>query len=73
METKEQQVFKPLNDWFNELPEPYRTKAINNTKNLDITIDSIQSGLLCAFMWSTSEEGYSYWSELFNKLNNQNK
>jgi hypothetical protein len=68
METKEEQVFKPLKDWFNELPEPYRTKAIKNTKNLDITIDSIESGLLCAFMWSTTEEGYSYWNELFNKL-----
>ena len=31
---KEKVVTKPIEEWFNELEEPYRTQAIENTKKL---------------------------------------
>jgi hypothetical protein len=72
--TNKIQVFKPIKTWFEELPEPYKSQAIQNSRNLDLTIDTIGAALLCAFMWSTSEQGYSYWQKLYTEItHNKNK
>lgn len=70
---KEKVVTKTIEEWLNELEEPYRTQAIENTKRLAGTerlyepADNITDALMSAFIWETSPEGYEYWSDLFGK------
>lgn len=70
---EEQVVTKTIEDWLNELDEPYRTQAIENTKNLADTTEldrpafGISDALSCAFIWGRSPEGHIYWSDLHSK------
>lgn len=70
---------KTIKEWLEELPEPYRTQAIDNmnqaTERHGLRVDLIEeeslSKALCgAFSWALSKEGASYWSYLYEmKLN----
>jgi hypothetical protein len=55
-----------IQDYFNRLPEPYRTQAIRNTsnKNLKLESDSLQKALRIAFAWGDSPEGSDYWIDV---------
>ena len=71
---EEKVVTKTIEEWFNELEEPYRTQAIENTKKLAEesgrlyeSTDSLSEALISAFIWETSPEGHKYWSDLFGK------
>ena len=64
---------KTIREHFEQLPEPYRTEAIENTKYdiLGITEYSIADALLSAFTWDNTKQGYMYWSNLCAKLENK--
>lgn len=53
---------KTIEEWLNELPEPYRTQALNNTTEKDRKLirNSMQLAIAWAFDWDCSE-GASYW------------
>ncbi len=59
-----------------ELPEPYRSRAIENAEKKgkyyfdELTNDSLQQILLGAFVWLDSPQGYSYWDDLYESLKN---
>jgi hypothetical protein len=57
---------KTIREWFNELPEDIREKAIANTREdeLDELDSSSRNAMLIAFLWSKSPEGHSYWSDI---------
>lgn len=61
---------KTIREWLNELPEPYRTQALNNTTkyNLDKEKKSLSDALLGAFFWFDSPEHFSYWGNLHDKI-----
>lgn len=54
---------KPIREWLNELPEPWRTQAIGNSSltSLGRSETSLQFAVLTAFSWIDSSEGFSYW------------
>lgn len=62
-------------EWFNELPEPYRTQAIENTKEamIDLKDKKISGALRGAFIWELSPQGHDYWQELYETLLSENK
>lgn len=71
---EEKVVTKTIEEWFNELEEPYRTQAIENARNLNIDkdrledlADSMSDAIMIAFIWCHSPEGHEYWSDLFGK------
>lgn len=64
---------KTIREWFEELPEPYRSEAIDNCKRCDNEEVSLPDALQAGFNWSTSKQGHSYWSKLNLKLITENK
>lgn len=61
---------KTIKQWLEELPEPYRTQALENLKS--DKYDSIEKALLNAFDWWNSPEGWNYWSEFYMELDKKN-
>lgn len=66
---------KTIRDWLEELPEPYKTQAIDNApeNNLKCQDDSLHEALAGAFFWSYTKEGYDYWDNLYTKLKHENR
>jgi hypothetical protein len=60
---------KTIEQHLNELPEPYRTKAL---KYIEPETTQTQSeALMDAFNWSDSKEGFHYWDKLYDRLKEQ--
>ncbi len=55
-----------IQDYFNRLPEPYRTQAIRNTsgKKLKKHVNSLWSAVYYAFPHSDTPEGAEYWHSI---------
>lgn len=62
---------KTILEWFNELPEPYKSEAIENMDIDGSQMDeSIYFALLGAFNWKNSKQGFDYWNNLHDSLPN---
>lgn len=63
---------KTIREHLNDLPEPYRTEALENESkgaNCDgIEEDTISDALMCAFLWSSTPQGFYYWSDFYETL-----
>jgi hypothetical protein len=61
---------KTILEYFNELPEPYRSQAIENTdgKDKNIQVMDLAQALLCGFDWQDSKQGAYYWDSLYSKI-----
>jgi len=61
---------KTIEQYLNQLEEPYKEQAINNTgdKNLKRKVSSLNEALMSAFPWQGSPEGYRYWFVVRDKL-----
>lgn len=60
-----------LYEYLQELPEPWRTEAVQNTSTDEAAIadaGSCSNALFRAFDWSESPQGYDYWEEIYNHL-----
>jgi hypothetical protein len=57
-------------EWFDNLPQELKGKALANTKALELQSKhkSLKESLLHAFVWSYSPEGFDYWDEIYIKL-----
>lgn len=60
-------------EWLNELPEPQRSRAIENTKNDkdytgDTEQDSLSEALVQAFIWGDAPERWKYWGDVYDKI-----
>lgn len=64
---------KTVQKWFEELPEPQKSQAINNTTGnvLKSGAESLSDALLTSFPWNHTKEGFDYWNKLYKSLNNQ--
>ena len=63
---------KTIREWLNELEEPYRTHALENTtdKRLDADVSSKKFAIIGAFNWKSTEskgQGIDYWSKVYNE------
>lgn len=63
---------KTIEEWLNELPEPYRGQALDNTKPVVKTLNcrSIRRAVYIGFIWGMSIEGFDYWNDLYESLPN---
>ena len=70
---------KTIKEWLEELPEPYRTQAIENHQNKKCNFDlrfgleeteptSLKDCLLDAFSWADTKQGGKYWQSLYEGL-----
>lgn len=60
-----QPEYKTIRQWFEELPEPYRSQAIDNCIDPD-RIESSQSAALdLGLDWGSTPQGYDYWEEFY--------
>jgi hypothetical protein len=61
---------KKIKKWLEELPEPYRSQALENTEDRDdkLEVKSLVTALECAFIWRLSPQGYHYWDKLRKTL-----
>lgn len=61
---------KTIKQWLNELPEPYRSQALENadTNVLNSKGISLIGCLMEAFNWHKSTQGFEYWYKLIKSL-----
>ena len=61
---------KTIREWFDELPEPQRSQAIENcdVEDLDLLVDSLLNACLGAFNWKKSPQGHGYWDSIYEEL-----
>jgi len=61
---------KTIREWLEELPEPYRSQAMENMikKAEGLKKPSFQIALTNAFVWELSKQGGDYWRKLYNRL-----
>lgn len=59
---------KTIREWLEELPEPYRSQALENMdiEDADIEHDNFERALCGAFLWMDSPEGWDYWNKIRN-------
>jgi hypothetical protein len=63
-----------IRQWLERLPEPYRSKAINNStektlnSNPHYSSPGIRGALFSAFEFSKSPEGADYWGDYYDSL-----
>lgn len=66
---------KTIREWLEELPEPYRTQALENVNEHDPKIidelpseQTAKKALSGAFVWMFTEQGERYWFDLYRTL-----
>lgn len=59
---------KSITDWLQDLPEPYRSQALENHKNgryPNTMVNTLKAVLSAGFIWSQTNQGISYWQSVF--------
>lgn len=64
---------KTIREWLEELPEPYRTQALENVNEhdpqiIDTSEQTAKKALSGAFVWMFTEQGERYWFDLYRTL-----
>lgn len=66
---------KTIREHLNDLPEPYRTEALENFENpspewTDVPneVEDVKRALTEAFSWMSSKQGLSYWNNFYYTL-----
>jgi len=57
---------KKISEWFEQLPEKIKIRAIKNTPEWNKLTDqpSLKSAISIAFDWGSSPEGWDYWNQV---------
>lgn len=61
---------KPIKDWLNDLPEPYRSQALENHSIIPIRdtekqVSKLSYAMFFAFPWDVSPQGSEYWGSFY--------
>ena len=56
---------KTIIEWFEQLPDGYRERAINNARTRAWKCESIADALNDGFDWLSSPEGYDFWDAVY--------
>lgn len=60
---------KTIREWFEELPEPQRSQAIDNAHvYLDWSTYSLSNAIAISFSWQDSPQGYKYWEDVCSEI-----
>lgn len=58
-----------IKEWYNHLPDPYKSQAINNLdkRHIDKLVYSMHEALRLGFWWeeSPASQGEEYWREIY--------
>jgi len=54
-------------EWFKQLPEPYRTQAIQNSQGLNTEYESPFDALRRNFNWASTPQGGIHWLQITNR------
>lgn len=60
---------KPILTWYEDLPEPIRSQAIENYDGTDIHQRSIAGAIFMGMAWLTTPQGAEYWADIYNRAN----
>lgn len=70
-------------EWFNELPEPYRTQALENVRSgvcahssrysESEMFVSMAQAITSTMHWSATPQGHEYWNELYDRYTEQHR
>lgn len=60
---------KKICKWYDKLPEPYRSQALNNLtyRISQKKVDNFRDALCGGFYWSKSDEGFKYWANVHDR------
>jgi len=58
---------KTAKEWFEQLPEPIRTQAKENSSYLNDIYSNLAECLQMNFGWSSTIQGHTYWSKIRNR------
>jgi hypothetical protein len=61
---------KTIIEWLNELKEPYRSEAIEESVDWlhKVKKPSLGEALAGSFMWGLSKQGEDYWIEVYDEI-----
>lgn len=61
---------KTAREWFAELPQPTREKALANTDKIPLLskYESLDEALVGSFDWTGSPEGITFWGNVYDKV-----
>lgn len=61
---------KTIMEWLETLPEPFKSKALDNASdNLDAMQPTLSAAIYHGFDWKQSPEGFSFWSDCHLRCN----
>jgi len=55
-------------EWFNELKDDYREKALKNMKSPKTEHYSLAGAISNGFVWTETPEGKDYWNSVFREI-----
>ena len=63
---------KTAKEWFRQLPEPYRTQAMENWGKSDWEekndeFDSLADAIECSFSWCLTQQEHEYWDDIHER------
>ena len=58
---------KPIKEWFRDLPEPVRTKALANFDGKVLEANSLASAIFDGFDWVHTLQGADYWNRQYTR------
>lgn len=63
---------KKIKDWYKHLKQPIKNQAITNlnTSCKNIKVNSLSDAIMLGFDWNSSKEGYEYWDNIWESLEN---
>lgn len=61
---------KTIREWFNSMPEPYRTEALVNCsmEDLDKQKPTLKQALSGSFYWAKTPQGADYWLKFYQSI-----
>lgn len=58
---------KKIREWFELLPEEYKSKALKSMVNGENEQESMAAALSNGLIWQSTPDGKEYWSKVFDK------
>lgn len=60
---------KLILDWYDQLPEPIRSQAIENYDGMYKGAEYLARAISLGFVWSKTDQGRQYWLDITLKSN----
>jgi hypothetical protein len=58
---------KTILEWYEQLPEPIRSQAIENFNGMIGYVSDVADATISGFTWNDTPQGWHYWSDIHAK------